>query len=221
MEIKEKALSIVEVAAKTALSVIPVGGALVTAVYDSVKGHCLDKRQKTWQASLENRLAVIEKTLEEIGENELFTTALVKSTEIAMRTAREEKMAYLANAVVNSLDEELDLDEEKLILFLSLLDKYTISHIRTIFFFYNPTRFEQISKHEYMRAMGTPTDPLFRVYPELDTPLFSKIYNDLYIDGMVNTQSLNVMMSGSGMIAKRTTPLGDEFLKFILNSDQK
>ena len=35
---------IVEVAAKTALSVIPVGGALLTAVWDSDKGNAAQKR---------------------------------------------------------------------------------------------------------------------------------------------------------------------------------
>ena len=104
MGFKEKALDTVEIAAKTALSVIPVGGALVTSVYDAVKGNCLSKRQEKWKETLEERLSKLECALEDIGNNELFTTALVKSTEIAMKTSREEKMAYLANAVINSLD---------------------------------------------------------------------------------------------------------------------
>lgn len=215
MGFKEKALDTVEIAAKTALSVIPVGGALVTSVYDTVKGNCLSKRQEKWKETLEDRLSKLETTLEEIGNNELFTTALVKSTEIAMKTAREEKMAYLANAVVNSLDP--DIDEEKLIVFLSLLDKYTISHIKIIYFFNNPKRFDGISSSSYM--MGSPSTPLFQVYPELNNGLFKKIYDDLYTDGMVNTENLNVTMTGSGMVSKRTSQLGDEFLNFILSKN--
>ena len=215
MGFKEKALDTVEIAAKTALSVIPVGGALVTSVYDTVKGNCLSKRQEKWKESLEERLSKLECALEDIGNNELFTTALVKSTEIAMKTSREEKMAYLANAVINSL--EPDIDEEKLIVFLSLLDKYTISHIKIIYFFNNPKRFDGISSSSYM--MGSPSTPLFQVYPELNNGLFKKIYDDLYTDGMVNTESLNVTMTGSGMVAKRTSQLGDEFLDFILRKN--
>lgn len=215
MGFKEKALDTVEIAAKTALSVIPVGGALVTSVYDTVKGNCLSKRQEKWKESLEERLSKLECALEDIGNNELFTTALVKSTEIAMKTSREEKMAYLANAVINSL--EPDIDEEKLIVFLSLLDKYTISHIKIIYFFNNPKRFDGISSSSYM--MGSPSTPLFQVYPELNNGLFKKIYDDLYTDGMVNTESLNVTMTGSGMVAKRTSQLGDEFLDFILSKN--
>ena len=124
-------------------------------------------------------------------------------------------MAYLANAVVNSLDP--DIDEEKLIVFLSLLDKYTISHIKIIYFFNNPKRFDGISSSSYM--MGSPSTPLFQVYPELNNGLFKKIYDDLYTDGMVNTENLNVTMTGSGMVAKRTSQLGDEFLNFILSKN--
>lgn len=216
MDFNEIALDTIEIAVKTTLSVIPVGGALATSIYDAVKENCLSKRQEKWKASLEERLVKLENTLEDIGNNELFTTALVKATELAMKTAREEKMVYLANAVVNSLSPELE--EEKLIVFMNLLDKYTVSHIKIIYFFNNPERFVGINSSSYM--MGSPTIPLFHVYPDLNNALFEKIYDDLYTDGMVNTENLNVTMTGSGMVAKRTTPLGDEFLKFILNKDE-
>lgn len=208
---KSNVLDIVEIAGKTVLSAIPVGGALITAVYDAVKGNVLSRRQEEWKKVLEERLSNLEDTLDNIGNNELFTTALIKTTEIAMRTAKEEKRLYLANAVVNTTS--LDLNEEKLIVFLDLLDKYTISHIKIINFFFKPSRFEGVSSSSYM--MGSPKTPLFDIYPELDNDLFNKIYNDLYTDGMVNTKDLNCTMTGAGIIAKRTTPLGDEFLDFI------
>lgn len=216
MGFKEKALDTVEIVAKTALSVIPVGGALATSVYDTVKGNCLSKRQEQWKDALEERLSKLETTLEDIGNNEFFTTALVKATELAMKTARKEKMEYLANSVVNSLNP--DIDEEKLIVFLSLLDKYTVSHIKIIYFFNNPKRFDGISSSSYM--MGSPSTPLFQAFPELNNGLFKKMYDDLYTDGMVNTENLNVTMTGSGMVAKRTTQLGDDFLRFILDSSK-
>ena len=39
------ALQVAEIAGKTAVSAIPVGGALVTSIYDAVKNNCLEKRQ--------------------------------------------------------------------------------------------------------------------------------------------------------------------------------
>lgn len=209
---KEIVLDVAEVVAKTALSVIPVGGALITAVYDAVKGNALAKRQEKWRTALEDRLSKTEETLDSIGENELFATAVVKSTELAMKTAQEEKIEYLANAVMNSL--KPDLTEEKLIIFLALLEKYTVSHIKIAHFFHNPKAFDGVSEHSYM--MGSPSTVLFDVYPELNNNLFTKLFKDLYDDGIINTSSPNTTMSGSGMVAKRTTALGDDFLKFIL-----
>ena len=208
---KRNVLDMVEIAGKTVLSAIPIGGALITAVYDAVKGNVLSRRQEEWKKVLEERLSNLEDTLDNIGNNELFTTALIKTTEIAMRTAKAEKRLYLANAVVNTTS--LDLNEEKLIVFLDLLDKYTVSHIKIINFFFKPSRFEGVSSSSHI--MGSPKTPLFDIYPELNNDLFNKIYNDLYTDGMVNTKDLNCTMTGAGMIAKRTTPLGDEFLNFI------
>ena len=66
----------------------------------------------------------------------------------------------------------------------------------------------------------SPSTPLFHVYPELNNELFEKIYGDLYNDGMVTLKNLNTSMTGSGMVAKRTTAIADEFLKFILEKDE-
>ena len=215
MAIKDKFLDTMEIVGKTALSTIPIGGALATSVYDVVKGNSLAKRKEMWERTIEERITKLEGTLEDIGNNESFTTALIKATELAMRTASQEKMKYLANAVVNSF--KLNLEEEKLIIFMDLLDKYTISHIKSLHFFYNPKRFSDTNSSSYMA--GSPTTILFQVYPDLDNEIFKKIYNDLYVDGMVNlkTDNLNTTMTGSGMVAKRTTALGDEFLMFILS----
>ncbi len=208
MSIKEIAISTVEVSAKTVLSTIP-GGALLTNIYDAVKGGCLDKRRIKWQDEIESRLSTLEKTLDDVGNSENFTTVLIKATEIAMKTASEEKRIYLANAVLNSA--ESNIEEEKLIVFLDLIDKYTVSHIKIIHFFFNPRAFVDASSY----YMGSPTTPLFDVYPELNNKLFNKIYKDLYIDGMITLDNPNISMSGSGMVAKRTTPLADELLRFI------
>lgn len=64
--------------------------------------------------------------------------------------------------------------------------------------------------------MGSPSTPLFNVYPELNNDFFKKIYDDLYNDGMVTLENLNISMTGSGMVEKRTTVIADEFLQFIL-----
>ena len=208
--IKEVALGAVEIAAKGAINAIP-GGSIAISIFDAVKGGCLEKRQAKWRDMIEDRLGDVEKTLEEIGNSDAFATTLIKATEIAMKTYSEEKIMLLANAVLNSC--YVDIEEEKLIVFLALIDQYTVSHIKTLAFYYNPMAYDIVALSDYY--MGAPTKPLFAVYPELDNYLFNKIYGDLYNDGMVDTKNLNITMTGSGMVAKRTTQLADDFLRFI------
>jgi len=53
--------------------------------------------------------------------------------------------------------------------------------------------------------------------PELRSrrALYDQFWRDLYMRGLVNTEGLNVTMSGAGLAEKRTTALGDQFLWFI------
>lgn len=209
-EIVDKCVDVLEVAGKTALSVIPVGGALATALYDVVKGNVLQKRQDKWKRMIEEKLLKLETTLEDIGQNETFATMLIKATDLAMKTSKEEKLEYLSNALLYSV--EHSVDEDKLIMFMSYVEKYSVSHIKILNFFNNPTKFENIRVDNYM--MGSPAQPLCRVYPEV-AQLKDKCINDLFNDGLMNTQSINVTMTSQGMVAKRTTQLGDEFLSFL------
>ncbi|MGN0331924.1 MAG: hypothetical protein ACI4D9_02695 [Lachnospiraceae bacterium] len=86
---------IVEVAAKTALSVIPVGGALITAVWDSVKGNVAQKRMDEWKCLIEERLSKLELSLEDIGNNENFTTAMLCSSEMVIKTAEKQLLGQM------------------------------------------------------------------------------------------------------------------------------
>jgi hypothetical protein len=45
--------------------------------------------------------------------------------------------------------------------------------------------------------------------------LYDQLWKDLYINGLVNTDGLHTMMTGQGLAQKRTTKLGDAFLRFI------
>lgn len=215
MGVKNTAISVGEIAMKTFVSAIPVGGTLISATYDAVKNNCLSKRNEEWKSVLEERLSKLEMTLEDIGNNELFVTAIVKTTELAAKTAKKEKMELLANSVLHSATQSMD--EDKLIIFLSLLDKYTVSHIKILHSFHNPGGLQNVNSNDYY--MGAPKTLLFSVYPELQTPWFDKLFKDLYDDGLVSIKDLNTTMSGHGMVEKRTTEIGDEFLRFIMKDN--
>ena len=107
MGIKEKALDTLEIVGKTALSAIPVGGALATSVYDTVKANCLSKRQEKWRTALEERLVKLENTLEEIGNDES------ESLEDSTLDETNEEISEGESINENELDEDHISEEQK------------------------------------------------------------------------------------------------------------
>ncbi len=213
----EKSISIVgeivEVAAKTALSVIPVGGALITGVWDSIKSNCAQKRLTEWQSLIEERLSKVDATLEDVGNNENFTSAMFQATELAIKTSENAKREYLANAVLNSLT--CPFEESVVMMFFSMIGKYTLWHLKILDFFQNPKKFKKAQEGNYY--MGSPKTVLFDVYPELvdKEEYVDRIVKELYSDGLMNTENLNCTMTSSGMLSPRVSKIGEHFIDFI------
>ena len=157
-----KAISeIIEIGSKTLLSAIPLGGALITSVWDSVKSNSAQKRLENWQNLIEERLPTVECTLEEIGQNENFTTAILNATEIAVKTAEKEKHICLANAVFNALS--CDIVESVMMMFMNIINSYTAMHIKTLIFLNEPERFLTTN---FAFITCTPKTLLYDAYPE-------------------------------------------------------
>ena len=54
-----------------------------------------------------------------------------------------------------------------------------------------------------------------KLFLDTDRDVEQIIVRDLYNDGMINTDSLNTMMTWEGCIAKRTTSLGYDMISFF------
>lgn len=61
---KELVAEGIEIAGKTALSLIPIGGTFISCVWDSVKAHAAQKRLDAWTDIVEQRLSKLEQTLD-------------------------------------------------------------------------------------------------------------------------------------------------------------
>ena len=212
---KQVALQTAEISAKTALSMIPVGGALITSVWDSIKSNCAQKRLDEWQNVIEERLSKVDESLENIGTNENFTSAMFQATELAIKTAENKKRIYLANAVSNSLT--CTFEESIIMIFFDMIGKYSLWHIKILDYFQNPLKFEIAQKSKSTYMMGSPKTVLYDVYQELrdKDEYVNRIVKELYADGLMNTGGLDVIMTGDGMVASRVTDMGKEFIKFI------
>lgn len=208
-----KLIQVIEIGAKTYLSTIPVGGPLITSVWDSIKNNKIETRQKEWKSIIENKLSSLEVSLDNIGNNDKFTTCILKTTELAIKTSSIEKKLYLANALINSIN--VDFDETTMLIFLNLIEEYTDLHMIILDFFSNPLKFSSVKNSNLY--MGSPMKLFYDEYPNFKVKenLISLINNKLYLDGLLSSNSLNTTMTSDGAKGKQTTDLGDQFLEFF------
>src|SRR5690606_29048764 len=99
-------------------------------------------------------------------------------------------------------------DETRQHLFLDIVDSLTELHVRILQLFQKPTPPPSL-------MMGGLGDVIEHNIPGLrgQQELYGQLWRDLFSRGLLNTQHIGVTMSDSGLAAKRTTDLGDQFLR--------
>ena len=110
---------------------------------------------------------------------------------------RPDKSAIIGKGgwVVGKLREKLNLESIHVESYGDFLNKE-----------YNP-------KDSYMG--GSTMTIYYDYYPNTDKSLDRIVIRDLYADGFIDTDSLNAMVSSSGMVEKHTTSLGDDMIEFF------
>ena len=202
-----KAKDVIAGTVKGALSVTPVTSFFLQ-VFESTKAGVMKRRFEQWQEEVEKRLSALsEQVLDSLGDNDNFATTLIKATELAAKTSSK-KMECLANAVQYAA--EKDIDEDTLVILLSIIDRYTLSHFVMLRYFQNPEAYK--GANNYMA--GSALTYFHDYYPDFDKDKERLIMRNLFQDGLINLES-DATMTESGMSAKRTTGLGDKFISFF------
>lgn len=154
-----------------------------------------------------------------MANNDLFISAVLTATPIAIKTGIEKKREYLANAVANTVKEKVD--ESKLIVFFNLLDKYTIWHVMFLKyvkgFSYSNKKINNISSEIHDWSGITFRGLLTQKYPELenDPEYIEKILQDLETDGLIRRNSIRGFLTKDTVFGDRVSALGEDFLSFI------
>jgi hypothetical protein len=104
-------------------------------------------------------------------------------------------------------------------MFLNCVDELTPAHLRILKYFENPEewlRKEKIFVPNY--SAGGASTILYTAFPELKekTDFATLLINDLSTRGLsLDSNSMNIMTTRSGMFAPRITNLGRQFLQYI------
>lgn len=199
-------------AAKAVLSVVPAIGGPAVELFQYVVQPPLEKRRDEWMAQVGEKLKQLETEglkLADLQDNEQFISAVMQASQAALRTHQAAKLAALRNAVVNIAKGQAP-DEALQHLFLVFVDSLTELHLQILKAFQAPVPPPGM-------GMGGLGNVLEHNIPALRgrQDMYGQFWKDLYSRGLVNTEGLNLTMSGSGLAQKRTTELGDRLLAFI------
>lgn len=199
-----------------------VAGAVVGQAAGELVAHLvrglLSATTSHWFPSLGRRL--LEEGLEaEVSdpEREDLRAVVLEATLVAYRTTREEKLEALRSAVVNvAARRQSDLDLTAV--FLTLVDRFTPSHLRALTLFQSPAVFAKEQGVELPHASKSlPLQNALRLLAsDLDPTLVEQVCLDLLDRGLIKT-SRNYEGEptfGTNRV-KWTTETGDRFLAFI------
>ena len=209
--------------ARSGLGAIPYAGATATELLNAVITPPLERRRQAWMEKVGNGLRELEDkmgvVLEQLQENETFIDAALEASQLAIRNSEVEKINALRNAVLNSA---LPNPPEKSLqdMFFSFIDMFSVWHLKLLTLFQNPPAWlESNGKNMGNTYMGAMSHLIEEAYPELNgrRDLYDQIWKDLYLRGLVSTEGIHTTMTSSGIVAKRTTNIGDAFLSFIKN----
>ena len=208
---------------RAALAAIPVIGGTLTEVLSLVLAPAVSRRRDTWFKELADGLEKAERriggfSIENLAQDEAFVSAVIEATRSAISTHKHEKRQALRNALLNiALHHFSDEDEEQT--FLRYIEELTVWHLRILKCFEDPPRLLAAQGVQANFYMGGAAQALESMYPELGNrrELCRQVVTDLHARGLLNSPPgfLNTVMTGSGMVAKRTTALADAFLVFI------
>ena len=111
------------------------------AFFGSILSPILRRRSNQYLNSLHESIIELQKEFKEfkpenLSKNERFATAVVKTTQIALRTNQDEKREILKNAVINSVLKDT-IEEDLQYVFINSIDVLTPTHINALQEFVN------------------------------------------------------------------------------------
>lgn len=223
----EKTSNILLAAAKGGVSLLP-GGGLLAEFLGLAQSSITDKRMNEWKDKVEQTLEKIPQSINELAKSEEFYSCVQTATIGAMQSYQEEKRKYFANALYHSAV-NMNLETDKKLFYLRLLNDYTLSHINLLQYF-SVDQFhsaDRVKKNGMVTTMtfgGTeyPMTGIVENLPEFknDTAFVKHIAGQLITDSLISVIDFDTPVSKERARCKRITPYGKAFLDFIKEDNE-
>jgi hypothetical protein len=208
---------------KAVLSVVPAAGGPLAALFENIFTAPLNKRKQQWFEELAGVITEIQEKLdgitpEQLSKNEMFVTAALQASQIAIRNHKKEKIEALRNALFNSVQPGAP-SEDKQLIFFKLIDDLTPWHLRLLGLLNDPTKWmEKNGIRNPGWGMGGVSTVIEHCLPDLRgaRDFYDQLVRDLQTGGLLRQGSfVHVTMTGGGMLTSQTSEMGREFISFI------
>jgi hypothetical protein len=156
-------------------------------------------------------------SLDDLRDDEGFTSTFAQATQAALRTHDEEKLAAFRNAVLNSALPQRP-DELRREMFVRLIDSLTVIHFRLLSLMTEPRKWfsDQGRPAPEGQSNGEIIHMVFGAFPDLES---ERIFVEIALDDLQRTGLWKNFNAGPVRLGTNLEPRGSEygkeFLKFI------
>jgi hypothetical protein len=208
---------------KAVLSAVPAASGPLVALFENIFTAPLNKRRQEWFEHLAEVVTEIENKFEDItpeklSQNDMFITAALQASQIAIRNHQKEKIDALRNALFNSVKPTAPSEDRQLI-FLRLIDELTPWHLRLIGLLNGPQKWMEEYGIQYPGwRMGGVSTVIEHCLPDLrgNRDYYDQLIRDLQGAGLIGQGDFtHVTMTGGGMLESRTSAMGKDFISYI------
>jgi hypothetical protein len=201
---------------RAGLGLLPYGSGTAVELFSALITPPLEKRKHKWMTDVTEAIQALEKQqlieISNLFEDEEFITLLVQASSIAIKNHKEEKLEALKNAVINSISGQ-SIDEQLKIVFLNLIDRLSVAHLKIIELLQNPRLWAENNNLTFSDQTITSSYTLIQeAFPEFDKDISLFFLKDLQTNDLVEIPNFGEEKE------KHTTVLGDAFYKFIKNA---
>lgn len=219
----KKAGDIAREVGRAIISLVPAAGGPLQVAFENIFASPLEKRKEVWLERLALVLSEVQErvndlTPEKLASNEVFVTAAMQASQIAIRNHQQIKLDALRNAVLNAALPNPPHEDEQII-FLRLIDHLTSWHLRVLSLLDAPQSWmERNGVQNPGWGMGGVSTVIEHCLQDLrgQRETYDQIVRELQMDGLVGQgQFLHMTMTGNGMLESRSTQRGKRFLGFI------
>ncbi len=203
---------------RAAVGSLPVVGEALNEFLGYVIGEPAKERRDDFMRETFNKVTELatefeQFKLENLRANESFQASFIQATNIATRTINSGKREALRNAVLNSAFGTIDENVRQM--FMQYIERLTPVHLALLKFYDGPTAIPAVKKRLENLMSGGLLGLVQIAIPAVPEDLLKSLASDLEAMQLVGGGALNVTMTQQGLNARRTTRLGQDFLRFI------